>query len=190
MKFKTLQDWITAKESSAATRSKTMAALGMGPTSTSAASVFGRSTPPPWQVERLTKKKKRGKGYKGYPELTVKNDIWTIPEEDRSPDYTFDKWLQSALVKAQELSDAKTAAEEEDEKLDKEIDAKSKDTEEPELEPEQDTDQDHSQDQDKDDDKEEGDEEIGKEARWTGHRREQEDREKAGIGLSAGRERS
>jgi len=186
MKLRTLRDWITAKESSAATRSKTQAALGLGPTSTSAASVFGRSTPPPWQVERLTKKKKgKGKGYKGHPELTVKNDIWTIPEEDRSPDYTFDKWLQSALVKAQELSDAKKAAEEEDEKLDKEIDAKLKDKEEPELEPEQDKDQDHSQDKE-----EEESEEIGKDARWTGHRREQEDREKADIGLSAGREPS
>ena len=39
--------------------------------STSAASLYGHSTPPPWQVERLKKKQKQ----------KVKNDIWTIPGE-------------------------------------------------------------------------------------------------------------
>lgn len=40
------------KESSPTTRLKTQVALGLAPPT---ASIFSRSTPPPWQVERLTK---------------------------------------------------------------------------------------------------------------------------------------
>lgn len=49
-------DWIKIKESSAATRIKTQAALGLAPP---VADIFSRSTPPPWQVERLTKALKK-----------------------------------------------------------------------------------------------------------------------------------
>lgn len=49
-------DWLKIKESSPATRLKTQAALGLAPP---VADIFSRSTPPPWQVERLTKALKK-----------------------------------------------------------------------------------------------------------------------------------
>lgn len=49
-------DWVKIRESSPATRIKTQAALGLAPP---VADIFGHGTPPPWQVERLTKALKR-----------------------------------------------------------------------------------------------------------------------------------
>jgi len=49
-------DWVKIRESSAATRLKTQAALGLAPP---VADIFSHGTPPPWQVERLTKALKR-----------------------------------------------------------------------------------------------------------------------------------
>ncbi len=173
-KLRTLRDWITVKESTPTTRSKRQAALGLGPVSTAAASLYGHSTPPPGITNLLKKNSTK---------QVVKNDIWTIPEEERSPDYTFDKWIQSVLDKAKELADAKNSAEEEDEKLDKEIASRLKEKDKAEAEPEpKGTEHETPQEDDE--------EEIGKESRWTGHRREQEDREKAGIGPTAGRRQS
>lgn len=72
------------RESSATTRLKTQVALGLAPPT---ASIFGRSTPPPWQVERLTKalkqshkkKKKRHKRKKSMSEgskpLPIRGDF-------------------------------------------------------------------------------------------------------------------
>jgi len=53
--------WLKIRESSASTRLKTQAALGLAPP---VADIFGHSTPPPWQVKRLMrslKKRKRKK---------------------------------------------------------------------------------------------------------------------------------
>lgn len=50
-------DWLKIKESSPATRNKTAAAFGLQPMYS--ADVFGHATPPPWQVEKLTKKLKK-----------------------------------------------------------------------------------------------------------------------------------
>lgn len=49
-------DWVKIRESSAATRIKRQAALGLAPP---VADIFSHGTPPPWQVERLTKALKR-----------------------------------------------------------------------------------------------------------------------------------
>jgi hypothetical protein len=59
-------DWLKIRESSAATRLKRQAALGLAPP---VADIFSRATPPPWQVDRLksalkkshSKKKKKKK---------------------------------------------------------------------------------------------------------------------------------
>jgi len=77
-------EWMKMRESSATTRLKTQVALGLAPPT---ASIFGRSTPPPWQVERLTKalkqshkkKKKRHKRKKSMSEgskpLPIRGDF-------------------------------------------------------------------------------------------------------------------
>lgn len=58
------KQWIQIREMSASGRRKAQAALGLAPP---VADIFSRSTPPPWQVEKLTKalkkskKKKKGK---------------------------------------------------------------------------------------------------------------------------------
>lgn len=57
--MKTFYDWIQNQESSASTRNKWNAALGLQPMYS--ADVFGRATPPAWQVKSLTKKLKRKK---------------------------------------------------------------------------------------------------------------------------------
>lgn len=49
-------EWMKMRESSPTTRLKTQVALGLAPPT---ASIFSRSTPPPWQVERLTKALKK-----------------------------------------------------------------------------------------------------------------------------------
>jgi hypothetical protein len=53
----TFLDWIKSFESSPTTRNKWNAALGLQPMYS--ADVFGHSTPPPWQAERLLKKLKK-----------------------------------------------------------------------------------------------------------------------------------
>lgn len=50
------QDWLEIRETSATGRRKTQAALGLAPP---VADIFSRSTPPPWQVERLDKALKK-----------------------------------------------------------------------------------------------------------------------------------
>ena len=172
MKLRTLRDWISAKESTSNTRARRHAALELGPVSTAAASLYGHSTLPPGVTNKLKKKLTR---------QIVKNDIWDIPEEERSPDYSFDKWIQSAMEKAKELADSKKSAEDEDEKLDKEIESRLKDKVKEEDKPEAKSPQ----------EKEDDDEETGKDSsRWTGHKKEREDQEKAGIGPTAGRKPS
>lgn len=165
MKLKSFQDWIQARESTAKTRLMRGIAMGQYPAA-SMGSFDGHSTLNPGLRKKVKKKAHK---------LVVKNDIWDIPEEERSPDYSFDKWLQSALEKSKELDDSKKAADEENEKLDKEIEARLKEKDKPEA-------TDHPQESEE--------EEIGKEARWTGHKKEREDREKAGVGPTVGRKQS
>jgi len=57
--MKNFSEWLKVRESSPATRNKFAAALGLQPMYS--ADVFGHATPPPWQVERLTKKLKKKK---------------------------------------------------------------------------------------------------------------------------------
>ncbi len=112
------QDWIIAKESSAATRSKNAAALGLGP---DVASVFGHSTPPAWQTERLLKKlKSPKKSNSKLPGEEPSAPKWYLPEQ--SPDYSFDKWVGNLLKKKKETDEQKEKADKEE----KEIDSKSK----------------------------------------------------------------
>jgi len=177
------RDWVLTKESSPATRSKQQAALGLGP---DYISVFGRSTPAPWQVERLTKKaKKKGDKTKyKVPGEDPPKPVWNIPEKNQNPDYSFDQWLQAAMRKSKELESDKESAEKEDQKLDKEIADKLKEKEKedktstPEPEPPQ---------GDNDDD---DDEVIGRDTKWSGHKKERQDREKAGVGLGKSDEKS
>lgn len=176
MSLKTFQNWVLTKESSPATRSKQQAALGLGP---DYVSVFGRSTPAPWVVEKLTKNTKK-KGNSKQPKYKLPGEdppepVFHLPEKNQNPDYSFDQWLQKALEKSKELEADKKSAEEEDKKLNKEIDDKlkqkeDKDVEQDEVSPEEPSSS-HSQD----------DKNVGRETKWSGHKKEQEDREKAGI---------
>ena len=52
-------DWLKVKESSASTRNKWNAALGLQPMYS--ADVFGHATPAPWIADSLTKKLKKKK---------------------------------------------------------------------------------------------------------------------------------
>jgi len=52
------KDWFEIREMSASGRRKLQAALGLAPP---VADIFSRSTPPPWQVERLKKALKKSK---------------------------------------------------------------------------------------------------------------------------------
>jgi hypothetical protein len=54
------KDWIITKESSAFTRSREAAALGIGP-SIPDASMHSRSTASPWMIKKKKRKKKRKK---------------------------------------------------------------------------------------------------------------------------------
>lgn len=60
MKFLSFKDWVIAKESSASTRLRWDAAMGLKPP-IPLASLHSRSTASPWQVEKLIGKKKRKK---------------------------------------------------------------------------------------------------------------------------------
>ena len=148
----TFKDWILTKESSPATRSKQQAALGLGP---DYASVFGHSTPPPWQVERLLKgNKKSKKKNKKLPGEDPPKPMWTIPEKVQSPDYSFDKWLQDAMHKSKETEEDKAKAEKEGEKLDKEIADKKEKKEKEDTAPSE--------------DKNPKNDIVGKDAKWSG----------------------
>ncbi len=54
----TFRDWLIARESSASTRARHAAALGLMPLAV-VGSVHGRSTASPFELESLTKKKKK-----------------------------------------------------------------------------------------------------------------------------------
>lgn len=56
----TFRDWLIARESSASTRARHAAALGLMPLAV-VGSVHGRSTASPFELESLTKKKKKRK---------------------------------------------------------------------------------------------------------------------------------
>ena len=58
--MKSFKDWILSRESSAFTRLRWNAALGLAPPIPDA-SINSRSTAAPWQVENLSKKKKKKK---------------------------------------------------------------------------------------------------------------------------------
>ncbi len=118
------QDWILAKESSAATRSKTAAALCLGP---DVASVFGHSTPPAWQTERLLKKLSKSKDGK-LPGENPPAAKWNLPEQ--SPDYSFDKWVGNLLKKKKEEDDHQEKADEEEKEIDKKSRLKEKEKKE------------------------------------------------------------
>jgi hypothetical protein len=60
MKFMSFHDWILSKESSAFTRARQAAALGLGPPIPDA-SMHSRSTASPWMLEIKKKKKRRKK---------------------------------------------------------------------------------------------------------------------------------
>jgi len=131
--------------------------------------VFGHSTPPPWQVEKLLKKKKKDK---------AKKPIWTIPEKaEHKPDYSFDQWIKSALKRSEELNAASAKAKEDDEKLDKEIGEKVKEKNDSE-------DKKKASEAKKEKPKEQ---ETG--PKWAGHADEIKEREKAGVGIQTPIER-
>ncbi len=132
-------DWIKIKESSAATRIKTQAALGLAPP---VADIFSRSTPPPWQVERLTKalkkshKKKKKKKKKKIQEATkaklidpkinafmksvenLANDLWELKLAKKKAE-TADK-----IKKIMKKHGVKVSDDDEDKEIDSEADKK------------------------------------------------------------------
>lgn len=107
----------SAQESSAATRSKTASANDLGP---DVADVFGHSTPPPWQVEKLLKKLGKKK--------TKTKDPTEPLEEGRgkSPNYSFDRFIQKAKQSSDKIDKDIDDANNENDRLDKEIDKKRK----------------------------------------------------------------
>jgi hypothetical protein len=116
MSFK---DWVAAvKESSPATRSKTAAALGIGP---DVADVFGHSTPAPWIVEKLLKKL----GDK--PKKHKKDKIKGLDEKAMSPDYSFDQWIRDAEKSSKDIDDDIKKAKDKEEDIEKEIEKKKED---------------------------------------------------------------
>lgn len=86
------KDWFAARESSAFTRSRMMAALGLGPDIPLAA-INSRSTAPPWMTEKLTKKKKKKKKSKKIEEGKA-----------QTPNYSFDDII-SKIIDVKKLSD-------------------------------------------------------------------------------------
>jgi septal ring factor EnvC (AmiA/AmiB activator) len=105
------QEFMAARESSAATRSKTAAALGLGP---DVADVFGHATPPPWQAEKLLKKLKKKNKKK---DSDIKDDV----KESATPDYSFDKLVKKAASAAQEIDKELTQGEKDAEEIEKKI---------------------------------------------------------------------
>lgn len=107
------KEFLKAQESRAVTRAKTAAAFGTGVMAT--ADVFGHSTPPPWQTERLLKKLKKDAPKKDIQEKT-----------DMRPDYSFDRLVRKAAAASQEIDSEIGKAEKEAERLDKEKSNKDK----------------------------------------------------------------
>lgn len=101
------KDWL---ESSASTRNKTAAALGLQPMYS--ADVFGHSTPAPWIVEKLTKKLKKKK------KKTVSEG------KAQRPDYSFDTFIAKASKAAEDTDKELAQAEKEVGKIDKESEKK------------------------------------------------------------------
>lgn len=105
-------------ESSAITRSKTAAAYGLGP---DVADVFGHSTPPPWQVEKLLAKNKK------FSKKKKKEEDPTEPLEEnkgKSPNYAFDRFVQKAKKASDDIDKEIEDANKENDRLDKEISKK------------------------------------------------------------------
>lgn len=94
-------DWLKIKESSPATRIKTQAALGLAPP---VADIFSRSTPPPWQVERLKKalKKSHKKRRKKKHKINEASKPVPIPKD-------FDAFIASVEALAKDLYELRTA---------------------------------------------------------------------------------
>lgn len=107
------KEFIAARESSPATRSKTASALDLGP---DVADVFGHATPPPWQAERLLKKLSKNKKKDGDDE----KDNQSIEEKaDMRPDYGFDRLVRKAMSASKEIDGEIEKAEKESNRLDK-----------------------------------------------------------------------
>lgn len=95
-------DWLKIKESSPATRLKTQAALGLAPP---VADVFSRATPPPWQVERLTKalkKSHRKRRRKKKHKINEASKPMPIPKD-------FDAFIASVEALAKDLYELRSA---------------------------------------------------------------------------------
>lgn len=112
------RDWLAMKESSPATRSKTAAALGLGP---DVADVFGHATPPPWQVEKLTAKRRNKK-----KKASEACDDESIEEKVRYPDYTTDKLYNRAKQSSKTIDDEIETAEQEIEDLEQDLESRRK----------------------------------------------------------------
>ncbi len=93
-------DWLKIRESSSATRLKTQAALGLAPP---VADIFSRSTPPPWQVDRLKKALK--KSHKKKNRKKTKKKTKTIHEASASKivDPNIDAFIKSVENLAKDL---------------------------------------------------------------------------------------
>jgi len=154
MKFKSFKDWFNSQESSAFTRARTAAFLGLGP---KIASPFSRSTPPPAMVDKLVndveedqpKKKKKKKKDK---------DKKDEAHHERMPDYSFDSFvrkLQQAKIDTdKDLADAEKTEKDLDKKLKAKKDQDKKDqTNDKKLRPFGNKDQSDSKDADEPNDK-------------------------------------
>lgn len=112
------KEFMAARESSPATRSKTASALGLGP---DVADVFGHATPPPWQTERLLKKLHKGK-----PKKDDEDDEPIEEKREMRPDYSFDRLVRKAAAASDEIDREIGKAEKEVDRLDKEKEKKDK----------------------------------------------------------------
>lgn len=95
----------TASESTASTRAKKAAALGLGP---DVADVFGHSTPPPWQVDKLLKKNKKSK-----------KDIQE--RKEMQPDYSFDRFVRKAASTSDQIDKEISKGDKESDQIDKKV---------------------------------------------------------------------
>ncbi len=120
------KDWFNSQESSAATRSRTAAFLGLGP---DIASPFGHSTPPPGMVDKLLSKLKKKKKKKKKKKLDE--------NEGQVPDYSFDGFVKKLMNAKKDIDKDVEDAEEEDEELEKNNSKEKEDeSDEPESEEE------------------------------------------------------
>ncbi len=150
-------DWI--KESSPATRSKTMAALGLGP---DVADVFGHATPPAWIADELLDRRERD------AKKSKKKKKRSLEEKAMTPNHDVDRVIDKAMTAAEEIEKEIAAAEKMADEIQKELDRK-KNQKAPEKtstsKPSQDEPEPSHGDDDDDDDKEETDG-ITEEAHW------------------------